>query len=182
METEANIMNSLYITGGVEFWEDTKEKIDFIMWMPKIEYIWKEQLDIFNIFMRKKYNIELDNILSNENIIEIWPWYNPLNKIIDIKNYFWIDYIIWDKDNNIVEWDALSILKKIWDNSWMIVSFWVLDISVINSLDYLRELKDEIIRVSNGKALLIWSEVDLLFWKWNLSQLSIWGWLYDFNK
>jgi hypothetical protein len=162
-------------------WEisnEVKKYLYDIMPMKKVSYI-EPLTNNWEFFFKKNY-MNLKSFLLENNIIELWPWYQPLPKNFKCNNYIWVDIVEENKDLWIIKWDAYSILKQMKDNTWVIVSFWMIDICVINNYKYFELLKKEIIRVSNWSAILIWQSVKDLFWK---PKISMWMWgYYEFDK
>lgn len=147
----------------------------------------------FSFYLNKRISTEkekyefLENEFKNNLVIELWPWWEHICDFINSKDYKWVDISYENKDYNIVKQDAVSYLKWLKDNSWIIVSVWMIDDSLYNwdYNEYLNILKEEIIRVSNWKALLVWWwfwEMKKYFWKPKIPfLLNVW-WYYEFDK
>ncbi len=110
----------------------------------------------------------LTEILSQNKVIEIWPWGNPFNLHFECREYIWVQPFeslvpdIWAENYEIQDW--LSYLKKQEDNSAIIVCIWVIDQDILNTFidekhrNYARSLLRQIERVSKRFYIIIWNE------------------------
>lgn len=138
--------------------------------------------DFKNFFSWDRDCDEIMNILNWRKILEIWVWLEPFNLHSNCWEYLWIDpftwWIWW-----IIETDWLSFLRWCEDDFATIVSFWVIDDGIILSWDYLKEMVEEIKRVSDWYALLVGFDVLKYFWEdWLVIKYDNLWWLYKFSK
>jgi hypothetical protein len=138
----------------------------FLLWIRCSERMW-----------------DIPEILKWRKILEIWAWTFPYNSVFECWEYIWIDPFTWWWGWKILEIDWLNFLRWCESNFATIVSFWVIDNTIIVSERYLEEMCEEIRRVSDGYALLIWKDVLKYFWyNWLIISHTFLWWLYDFRK
>lgn len=135
------------------------------------------------------------NTLRNFDVIEIWPWWNPIIKFFPCKSYQWVQPFECSVNNPECKWyvieDWLTFLRKQKDKSAWIVSIWVIDEDVLNCMgtkewkQYIQEICNEIKRVAYPFAIIIWANVDQYMWKANIWSDTgfnfVSGWIYFSN-
>lgn len=138
------------------------------------------------------------NELRNHRVIEIGPGGNPVNLSFNCKEYMGVQphkcFVPNIGGENYIIEDGLTFLRKKPSSSAVIVSFAVIDEDVLgygnawslndNQIQYIKELADEIKRVSSPYAIVLGSDAEKYLGKANLIDIDFtrMGGVYSFDN